>query len=147
MKYLVDGRECELAQTDGVEVVRRSDRLLVKTADGESSALAVRRGDTVYVSYRARTYRIERARRRRGGASGEQSGEATAPMPGQIVEVLAKEGDVVQEGDRLLVLEAMKMQQPIVAPTAGTVTSISVAQGDQVAAGEVLAIIEPGGDA
>ncbi|MCH8979750.1 MAG: acetyl-CoA carboxylase biotin carboxyl carrier protein subunit [Armatimonadetes bacterium] len=147
MKYVVDGREAELSSDGATKVTRLSDRLLVKTADGSASALAVRRGEAVYVSYRARTYRIEKARRRRLGAGGDATGEALAPMPGQIVEVLAAEGDVVAAGDRLLVLEAMKMQQPIVAPRAGTVARIAVSQGDQVSAGQVLAVVEAGGDA
>lgn len=146
MKYVVDGRTTELSPDDGVEVTRRPDRLMVKTADGTASALAVRRGGTVYVSYRARTYKIEKAMRRRRGAGHEATGEARAPMPGQIVEVLAREGDVVAEGDKLLILEAMKMQQPIVAPTDGTVARISVSQGDQVSAGQVLAVVEAAGD-
>ena len=146
MKYVVDGRAADLSPKDDVDVTRLSDRLLVKAADGTASALAVRRGDTVYVSYRARTYKIEKARRRRHGAGGEATGEALAPMPGQIVEVLAREGDVVAAGDRLLILEAMKMQQPIVAPTDGTVASIAVSQGDQVSAGQVLAVVKAVGD-
>ena len=146
MKYVVDGRAADLSPNDGVEVTRLPDRLLVKTADGESSALAVRRGDTVYVSYRARSYKIEKARRERHGAGNDSTGEALAPMPGQIVEVFAKEGDVVAEGDKLLILEAMKMQQPIVAPRAGTVVRVAAKQGDQVSAGQVLAVVEAAGD-
>ena len=146
MKYVVDGRAAELSLQDDVEVTWLSDRLLVKSADGTASALAVRRGDTVYVSYRARTYKIEKAVRRRHGAGGEATGEALAPMPGQIVEVLAREGDVVVEGDKLLILEAMKMQQPIVAPTDGTVARVTVSQGEQVSAGQVLAVVEAGSD-
>jgi biotin carboxyl carrier protein len=63
-------------------------------------------------------------------------------MPGQIVEVSCKVGDSVEAGDRLLVLEAMKMQQPIVAPVTGLVASLLVSKGDQVDDGQVLATVE-----
>jgi biotin carboxyl carrier protein len=62
-------------------------------------------------------------------------------MPGMIVEVSCKEGDKVEAGDRLLVLEAMKMQQPVLAPLSGRVRSVGVAQGDQVEEGQVLALV------
>jgi biotin carboxyl carrier protein len=47
----------------------------------------------------------------------------------------------VEAGDRLLVLEAMKMQQPVLAPLSGRVRSVGVAQGDQVEEGQVLALV------
>jgi 3-methylcrotonyl-CoA carboxylase alpha subunit len=63
-------------------------------------------------------------------------------MPGQIVEVYVAPGDRVMPGQRLLVLEAMKMQQPVLAPYRGVVTQVPVARGDQVAAGQLLVHID-----
>jgi pyruvate carboxylase subunit B len=65
-----------------------------------------------------------------------------APMPGLVLRLTAQEGDVVELHEELLVLEAMKMESKVSAPTAGTVRSIRVKQGDQVKAGDVLVEIE-----
>jgi propionyl-CoA carboxylase alpha chain len=70
-------------------------------------------------------------------------GSLVAPMPGAVVAVDVAEGDQVMAGQRLLVLEAMKMQHPVVAPAAGVVRSLGVEVGAQVDAGAVLALIEP----
>lgn len=69
------------------------------------------------------------------------TGSLLAPMPGTVVRVLVQEGERVEEGQTVLVLEAMKMQHQVTAPQAGIVTEASVAQGSQVAAGEVLAVV------
>jgi propionyl-CoA carboxylase alpha chain len=66
----------------------------------------------------------------------------TAPMPGAITSVLVSEGDRVERGQLLLVLEAMKMEHPINAPWAGTVTKLSVAVGEQVRNGAILVAVE-----
>jgi propionyl-CoA carboxylase alpha chain len=70
-------------------------------------------------------------------------GSLTAPMPGVVVAVHVVEGERVEAGRPLLVLEAMKMQHPVVAPAPGVVRSLHVAAGDQVDAGAVLAVIDP----
>jgi propionyl-CoA carboxylase alpha chain len=72
------------------------------------------------------------------------SGSLLAPMPGTVVLVSVTEGDEVEAGQSVLVLEAMKMQHTVAAPHAGTVTDLSVAAGTQVAAGEVLAVVSAG---
>ncbi|WP_312918873.1 sodium-extruding oxaloacetate decarboxylase subunit alpha [Stutzerimonas nitrititolerans] len=83
-----------------------------------------------------------------GGASGGQRKQASAPgdvstsMPGNVVDVLVKEGDTVKAGQPLLVSEAMKMETEIQAPIAGTVKAVHVAKGDRVNPGEVLIEIE-----
>lgn len=64
--------------------------------------------------------------------------EITAPMPGAILEVIVKAGQEVQEGEKLLVLEAMKMENIIKSPTAGIITSVTVTEGDNVEKGQSL---------
>jgi propionyl-CoA carboxylase alpha chain len=71
------------------------------------------------------------------------AGSLVAPMPGTVTAVHVAVGDAVEAGQPLLVLEAMKMQHPVVASAAGTVRSLDVAVGRQVDAGAVLAVIEP----
>lgn len=76
------------------------------------------------------------------GATGTQGGvKVNAPMPGKILAVKANVGQAVKKGDVLLVLEAMKMENEVVAPEDGTVASINVAVGDSVEAGTVLATL------
>ena len=69
-------------------------------------------------------------------------GSLVAPMPGTVTAVHVAVGDEVSAGQPLLVLEAMKMQHPVVAGTAGVVRSLDVVPGAQVDAGAVLAVIE-----
>jgi 3-methylcrotonyl-CoA carboxylase alpha subunit len=70
------------------------------------------------------------------------SGRITAPMPGRVLAVFVKPGDKVEAGARLLVLEAMKMENRMTAPVSGTVAKVGVAEGDQVAEGTLLVEIE-----
>ena len=65
-----------------------------------------------------------------------------APAPGKVLRVYAEAGKPVAEGDRLCVLEALKVELPIVAPAAGTVKALHVAPGQTVEAGDPLAVIE-----
>ncbi|GGU22671.1 acetyl/propionyl/methylcrotonyl-CoA carboxylase subunit alpha [Nocardioides albus] len=75
-------------------------------------------------------------------ATQTQPGSLLAPMPGSVISVLAESGSSVTEGQPLLVLEAMKMQHTVTAPTDGVLAQINVKPGTQVAAGEVLAVVE-----
>lgn len=81
----------------------------------------------------------------RGGAKveladGQESVEA--PMPGTILSVLVREGDSVAEGDTLMVLEAMKMENEILAPRSGLVKSLGASEGSTVDTGDKLIILE-----
>lgn len=64
-----------------------------------------------------------------------------APMPGKILSVKASVGAAVKKGEVILLLEAMKMENEVVAPEDGTVASINVAAGDSVEAGDTLATL------
>jgi biotin carboxyl carrier protein len=61
-----------------------------------------------------------------------------APMPGTVLDILVAPGDAVSEGDPLLILEAMKMENEIVAPQAGTVDAVLTEKGAAVNAGDAL---------
>ena len=142
MKRFVDGVEVDLVESSA-SVSRLGDRLMVRTPTGVSSAVAVRSGDAVLVSYRGRQYRVEKKSSAARSSSGVASGELRAPMPGSIVDVRVAEGDTVSKGDVLLVLEAMKTQQPFPAPFDGVVKKLPVAKGDQVQDNTLLAVVAP----
>lgn len=71
-------------------------------------------------------------------AGSEGNVKVDAPMPGTILDIKVGVGDSVNSGDTLCILEAMKMENDIVAPEAGTVASVNVSRGDSVEAGQVL---------
>ena len=80
-----------------------------------------------------------RARRStRSGAGGGEGDTLTSPMQGTIVKIVAGEGQRVSAGDPIVILEAMKMEQPLTAHKDGTVTGLAVKVGQTVAAGEAL---------
>lgn len=79
-------------------------------------------------------------RRKNAGAEGRQ--EITSPMPGKVVRVLVEEGATVEEGQGLIVVEAMKMQNEMKAPRNGKVVVLAARAGASVTAGEVLVTLE-----
>jgi 3-methylcrotonyl-CoA carboxylase alpha subunit len=74
--------------------------------------------------------------------AGEGDGAILAPMPGRVIAVLVEAGQAVAKGQRMLVLEAMKMEQALLAPFDGVVAALKVSEGAQVAEGTMLARIE-----
>jgi len=142
LKHTVNGVEAILAPQEDVELFWSTDRWLVRTSEGVRSAATAWSGDTLLVSYRGRVYAIAKPGVTARGSSHAGSGEAHSPMPGQIVEVLVQVGEMVASGQRLMVLEAMKTQQPIPAPCDGVVVELGVQKGDQVGEGDLLARIE-----
>ena len=70
------------------------------------------------------------------------TGAVTSPMAGAIKALLVKTGDQVKQGQPLVILEAMKMENQITAPVVGTVKSVNVAVGESVREGHVLVVLE-----
>jgi biotin carboxyl carrier protein len=68
--------------------------------------------------------------------------EVKAKMPGKVITIVVKVGDAVTKGQRIIVLEAMKMETPLSSPCDGTVTDIKVVAGGKVNPGQVLMVIE-----
>jgi acetyl/propionyl-CoA carboxylase alpha subunit len=103
-------------------------------------AVVVRRRNEVLVALAGRTYAFATgAADGGGGAAGRAGSEmVVAPMPGKVVSVLVAPGDVVEIGQPLVVLEAMKMENTLVAEVAGTVRTVAVAAGAMVEAGTVV---------
>ncbi|ALG60157.1 MULTISPECIES: acetyl/propionyl/methylcrotonyl-CoA carboxylase subunit alpha [Citromicrobium] len=80
---------------------------------------------------------------RGSGAAAAGDGAILAPMPGKVIALDVAEGDSVTAGQRLMVLEAMKMEHSLTAPFDGTVTQLSASEGGQVQVEAVLCVVEP----
>ncbi|MFP5313649.1 MAG: biotin/lipoyl-containing protein, partial [Actinomycetes bacterium] len=83
-----------------------------------------------------------RKRSRSAGPAAATGNALTSPMQGTIVKVAVAHGDVVSEGDLVVVLEAMKMEQPLTAHRSGTITGLTATAGETVSAGAIIATIE-----
>ena len=82
-------------------------------------------------------------RKRGAGGSRKRSGTVSASMPGKVVTVEVGVGDSVEEGQTVLILEAMKMQNEVAAPISGTVSAVHCEDGMNVEANVPLVVIEP----
>lgn len=108
----------------------------------QSTARVFADAETLYIAADGESFVIRDAslETSRAGAKGGDA-KMLAPMNGRIVSVLAKAGETVSKGQRIVILEAMKMQHEIVAPRDGALASVNVAEGDQVATRQVLAAL------
>ena len=127
---------------EGLTVVEAATDRVVLERDGLRTSYDVAvTGDTVEVDAVTGHVRLTVVPRFTDPADAVASGSLLAPMPGTVVRVAVAEGDAVEAGQTVLVLEAMKMQHTVTAPQAGTVIRMSVQPGAQVAANEVLAVV------
>ncbi len=103
-------------------------------------------GDAVLIAGQRFPFAVDDPRslqgRRGAGAGTEGPRPVKAPMPGRVVRVLLAAGEAVAEGQGIIVIEAMKMQNELKSPKAGRVVRIAVAVDDTVGAGDVLAVVE-----
>ena len=103
-------------------------------------------GDAVLIAGRRFAFEVEDPRslqgRRGAGTGADGPRPIKAPMPGRVVRVIAAAGEEVAEGQGIVVIEAMKMQNELKSPKAGRVARIHVAVDDTVGSGDVLAVIE-----
>ncbi len=139
---LIDGREYRL----GWVPINDNEWLLDVDGRPIRACLAVR-GSETWISIDGETYLVEDAaadrRPRRRGGPDDQSRQVTPPMPSAVIRILTAEGDLVNKGQSLIVLSAMKMETTLTAPYRGVVKKINVAVGAQVMPGEILLEIEP----
>ena len=155
-------REVEFKWDDELLIARSGDHVAAldvsQVGDGEALSLLVNgeifdivtdvQGQEVTVQVRGERYVVhvvdERERAAAEVAGNKDSGkrELRAAMPGVVVDVKVAVGDKVEEGQTMVVLEAMKMQNPLSSEGPGEVTKVVVSAGDPVAAGALLVEIE-----
>jgi acetyl-CoA/propionyl-CoA carboxylase biotin carboxyl carrier protein len=127
-----DGEEQEAKQRRDVDVEVNGKRFSVSMWIPESDLAPA-----------AKTTAAPKRRSSAGAAAGGSgSGEVTVPMQGTVVKVLVEAGQEIEAGETVIVLEAMKMENNVVAEKSGTVKEVKVAAGDSVGGGDVVAIID-----
>jgi biotin carboxyl carrier protein len=106
-------------------------------------------GDEYRILVDGRSYHVQLIDERRMRLGGFQSGiqlqgrqEVSVPMPGKVVAVLVAEGDHVEKGQGLVIVEAMKMENEVRSPIAGEVKEVRVNTGQPLDAGDILAVVE-----
>ena len=133
-----------------IETVPGSDRRLLRV-DGRTVVVGARKTDGMWViELEGRTFLVrvedERSRSIRelaGAVQPEPSARSlAAPMPGLIVGIEVTEGDEVEQGQGLVIMEAMKMENELTADSAGTVTAVHVEVGQAVNKDEILLTLE-----
>jgi 3-methylcrotonyl-CoA carboxylase alpha subunit len=113
--------------------------------DGDQPMAAVsgfRDDERVVAFYEGQSYEFALSARGTGTSHGVHDGEIEAPMPGRVTAVEVKQGEKVAKGQRLLTLEAMKMEHALTAPFDGIVADLNAAPGQQVSEGTVLVRVE-----
>jgi len=140
----VDGNEFLV---DGKNTGRTNYSLIV---DNRSFEIEVDNTEDEYrVLVDGRNYHVNLVDERRMRVGGAQSGlqlqgrqKVSVPMAGKVTAVLVSEGDLVEKGQGLIIVEAMKMENEVRSPIAGEVKEIKVKAGDAVEGGALLAIVE-----
>ena len=139
----VDGKTIDLSYEEvddlGQVVVLRDGKSYGMSIEGDEQRAQITLAGHFY-DVRLENER-ERAAHAADRAQNKGGGAVTATMPGVVVELLVKKGDVVVKGQPLLILSAMKMQNEIGAPSDGTVQELYVAAGQAVASGAKLVLL------
>lgn len=143
-RVAVDGSEFIV---DGKKTGRNNYSLIV---DNRSFEVDVDSTEDEYrVLVDGRSYHVDLVDERRVRLGGIQSGiqlqgrqKVSVPMPGKVIAVLVSEGDEVEKGQGLVIVEAMKMENEVRSPIDGSVAQVNVKAGDAVEAGALLLVVE-----
>ena len=126
-----------------VAIRRGADVRSIAPDDGEIAAVSGFGDDArVVVFYEGQAYEFGLALRGSGASHGVHDGEIEAPMPGKVTAVDVAAGETVAKGQRLLTLEAMKMEHSLTAPFDGTIAELNAKAGAQVTEGQLLVKVE-----
>ena len=143
LSILVDGEALEARITYGSAATLEGPTVAVDGVEAALDATAIEAADAVYVLRRGRQTVVSRADLGAGDLHpGAGSGQIKAPMHGKVLALLVTDGEHVDKGQRLAIIEAMKMEHVLTAPSPGRVVNIAVAAGNQVAEGAKLMTIE-----
>jgi len=128
-----------------VEYKKLDDYLYSVIINGKSHNLAVlKKGKHIQVFFQGNLFNFETVSEREqpsGGHSASGSNQISSPMPSRIVKVLKHVDDKVEEGEGVIVIEAMKMESELKSPLSGTIKEIKVSEGDTVEGKVVLVVL------
>ena len=127
-KVIIDGKEFEVE-------LEQDGETWIATVEGKSFNIVIPNSAPV------------KKQRKTDSSKSNKSGIISANIPGKIVTIEVEKGDTVAEGQVILILEAMKMQNEIQAAVSGTVTEISCKEGDSIEANVPLVVITPDDEA
>ena len=136
---LAEGETCEIKIAEGKELVVRLDNAREVDEEGFINVIFEVNGNRSAVKIKDAAANIAATASQIVYADAEDPSEIGANIPGNIVKVLVKEGDEVDEKQPIAVIEAMKMETNILAPSKGVVDKIYISEGQQVKAGELIA--------
>lgn len=144
VRYSVDGDRATFDDETPIQVHMASpERVVLPDADSVIELDIARYGTMRYVDGPDWSARLEVKHRFPEHDSHEATGSLHSPMPGKVIRVGVAEGDHVEGGAVLVVLEAMKMEHTIRAPYPGTIEAVNYVEGDQVDADAVLVVVTP----
>ena len=116
---------------------------VISDKHGSYTAGVVKKGRKIQVFHDGNLYEFESVTERELSASSDGGGlQISSPMPSRVVKILKSEGDKVEPGEGVIVVEAMKMESELKASVAGKIKEIKVLEGDAVDAGAVLVALE-----
>ena len=130
-----DGDEVQPPEIS-IESEGKPGRAIVTIEGTRRVAHVAKSGDTWWVHIDGRAHEV--TLHEQGSSSSADEGSLKAPMPGTVLQVLAKVGQRVREGQHLMTLEAMKMEHKVVAPKAGEITKVNYSEGERVDMGSPL---------
>ena len=142
MKLLVDGVLRDVQPTREPVRALGTGAFLIERAGQGQVFHCVQDGDVVHLHWDGRPYELRVEREGARAAQRHASGALEAPMPGRVIKVNVAVGDQVRRGQELLVVEAMKMENPIRAPHDGRVTRLAASAGEMVGPGTLLVEVE-----
>ena len=119
--------------------------MVLNSADKQFVSQAFLSGETLYATIDGNSFTCSNMLMR--NATADETGDGsrvTAPMHGKVIDVFVSKGDSIATGDRLAIIEAMKMQHEILATVDGTVAEVLVAANAQIAADDLMIAIETG---
>ena len=135
----VDGKQSEVELDGSVQIIAvGEDEVALRAGDRVHIVPYVIQGSTVSFVFEGETYVAEVTDRASRAKARHREHFTSAPMPGMVLKILVKQGDVVAKAAPLLILEAMKMEHQIVAPFEGTVTAVNCKEGELVQPGVEL---------
>jgi|GEM_PF-55089 biotin carboxyl carrier protein len=153
-KLTLEGQAYELERRDGMMVVNgvefsceRKEHQVLIAGSPHLVKLSPGTAEVDGIAYTVEVDGLEEPKatgrtRRATHAAADEAGALTAVMPGLILKILKKEGDHVDVGETVIILEAMKMQNDLQAKCAGVITQMNVKKGDNVEMRQVLCIID-----